>query len=146
MQEMKFVIKGDPRTKKNSMMLAGKGKRCPKCGKFEKQWIRQGKAHDAYAEAALWQLRTQPKPKTPIDFQVNIKCLFYMETRRIVDKLNLQAAMDDILVEAGILKDDNSRIAYAHDGSRVLYDKYNPRVEITITRMQGPEQMSLYDE
>lgn len=26
------------------------------------------------------------------------------------------------------------------DGSRVLYDKQNPRVEITITRMEGYQQ------
>lgn len=33
----------------------------------------------------------------------------------------------------GVIKDDNSRIVAGHDGSRVLYDKENPRVEITIT-------------
>ena len=56
-----------------------------------------------------------------------------MPTRRRVDLLNLLEASLDILVDAGILEDDNSSIVVSHDGSRVLYDKENPRAEITIT-------------
>lgn len=123
-------------------MIAGAGKRCPVCKKFEKQWIRQGKTHDQFAESALWQLR--PRPARPIDFQVNVRCLFYMQTRRKVDSLNLLAAIDDILVTAGILADDNSQIVVAHDGSRVLYDKDRPRTEITITKIPGDEQLTLF--
>ena len=140
--EIKYVISGDPRTKKNHQMIAGSGRRCPVCKKPEKQWIRQGKAHDSFAEAAAWQLR--PRPRKPIECPVNVKCLFYMKTRRVVDSLNLQAAIDDLLVNCEILKDDNSRIVVAHDGSRVLYDPDNPRVEITITRMPADEQMSVF--
>lgn len=131
--EIKYVILGDPRTKKNHQMIAGKGERCPICGKFKTQWIRQGKAHDKYAEKALWQLR--PCPGNPIDYKVNVKCLFYMQTKREVDQLNLLATIDDLLVNAKILKNDNSKIVHSHDGSRVLYDKNNPRVEITITKI-----------
>lgn len=29
--------------------------------------------------------------------------------------------------------DDNSQIIVSHDGSRVLYDKDNPRTEVTIS-------------
>ena len=65
----------------------------------------------------------------------NVKCLFYMPTHRKVDLTNLLEAIDDILVHYGILIDDNSNVIVGHDGSRVLYDKDNPRTEITITRM-----------
>ena len=65
----------------------------------------------------------------------NVKCLFYMSTHRKVDLTNLLEAIDDILVHYGILIDDNSNVIVGHDGSRVLYDKDNPRTEITITRM-----------
>lgn len=131
---LKYVIKGEPRTKKNYMMIAGSGARCPVCGKHHKQWIRQGAAHDKYKETAVWFLR--PAPPKPIDYAVNVKCLFYMGTHGIVDQLNLSAAIDDLLVEVGILKDDNSRIVVSHDGTRVLYDKENPRVEIYITEAE----------
>ena len=55
-----------------------------------------------------------------------------MQTRRRVDLLNLLEATLDILVDARILEDDNSNIVGGHDGSRVLYDKENPRTEIFI--------------
>lgn len=139
---IRYIIRGDPRTKKNSLMIAGKGRRCPACGKLEKQWVRQSKAHDAFAEAAKWQLR--PVPTEPISSLVNVRCLFYMKTRRIVDGLNLLATIDDLLVSAGILADDNSRIVAGHDGSRVLYDPLNPRVEITITKLPTDEQLAMF--
>lgn len=143
MAEIKYIIKGDPRTKKNSMDIVSFGKKCPVCGKRQYNKLVQGKANREYTEAALWQLK--PIPPRPIDCQVNVKCLFYMKTRRVVDSLNLQATIDDLLVSAKILKDDNSRIVVGHDGSRVLYDKDNPRTEITITRIPADEQMSLFE-
>ena len=141
MAEIRYTIPLDPRTKKNHQMIAGTGKRCPRCGKFEKQWVRQGKAHDDFAEAAAWYIR--PRPPHPIDCPVNVKCLFYMKTKRIVDGLNLQAAIDDLLVECEVLKDDNSRIVVGHDGSRVYHDPDNPRVEITITKMATDNQIQM---
>lgn len=144
MAEIRYVITLEARTKKNHQTIAGAGPKCPKCGKPEKQWIRQGKAHDNFAEMAKWQLR--PRPRKPIECPVNVKCLFYMATRRKVDSLNLLATIDDLLVEVGILKDDNSRIVVAHDGSRVLYDPDNPRTEITITKMPVDEQLTIFEQ
>lgn len=139
--EIKYTVLGDARTKKNSQMIAGAGKRCPVCKKPEKQWIRQGKPHDEFKRRAMEQLR--PIPATPIESEVNVKCLFYMATRRKVDSLNLLAAIDDLLVDTQIIADDNSRIVVAHDGSRVLYDPQNPRVEITITMLES-NQLSVF--
>ena len=56
-----------------------------------------------------------------------------MRTHRRVDLVNLLEATCDILVDANVIADDNSGIVAGHDGSRVKYDKDNPRVEITIT-------------
>lgn len=141
MAEIKYTILGDPRTKKNHQMIAGAGSKCPVCQKPAKQWIRQGSFHDEYAEAAKWQLI--PRPPRPIECPVNVKCVFYMKTRRRVDALNLLATIDDLLVEVGILADDNCRIVAGHDGSRVFYDKDNPRTEIYITKMPADEQLSM---
>lgn len=127
---LRYTIRGEPRTKKNHQEIAGRGRRCPVCGKPERQWVRQGKYNREYVKNALPQLI--PVPQRPIEVPVHIKCLFYMASRRVVDGLNLEAAVDDLLVEAGILADDNSRIVISHDGSRVLYDKENPRTEIVI--------------
>lgn len=73
-----------------------------------------------------------------IDYPVNIKALYYMPTRRIVDLCNLHEALCDVLVKYGVLEDDNSRIIVSMDGSRVLYDKQNPRTELEIERVETP--------
>lgn len=70
-----------------------------------------------------------------IDYPINIKCLYYMGTRRKIDLTNLMEATHDILVNGQIIKDDNSKIIDSVDGSRVLYDKANPRTEIYIEKL-----------
>jgi Holliday junction resolvase RusA-like endonuclease len=55
-----------------------------------------------------------------------------MPTRRKVDLVNLLEATHDILVKYEVLADDNSGIIYSVDGSRVMYDKENPRTEVEI--------------
>lgn len=72
--------------------------------------------------------------KKHIDYGINLKCLYYMPTHHKVDLTNLQNATNDILVNAGVLADDNCKIVVSHDGSRVYYDKHNPRVEIYIEK------------
>ena len=73
----------------------------------------------------------------PIDYPCEVKCTYYMPTRRKVDLTNLIAATHDILVKYGVLADDNRDIIASVDGSRVLYDKNNPRTEIEITPYDG---------
>lgn len=79
-------------------------------------------------------------PRNQINAPVNCKYIYHMRTRRKIDLANLISATDDILVKHGVLADDNRDIVAAHDGSRVFYDKQNPRVEITISTLDGYEQ------
>lgn len=129
-----YTIPLDPRTKKNHQRIAGTGPKCPACKRFLRLYILQSRAHDDYK--ALARPFLTPRPEEPIATPVQVTYLFYMKTRRIVDKSGLMQAADDLLVECGILEDDNSRILVSHDGTRVLYDKNNPRTEITITPME----------
>ena len=118
---VKFTIKLPPVTKKNhSQIIYRNGK----------PMLVPSKQFTAYQKSAGWFLH----PKG-INTPVNIKCLFYMNTRRVVDLVGLLQAVDDVLVHYGVIEDDNSRIVSGHDGSRVLYDKENPRTEIEITDM-----------
>ena len=71
----------------------------------------------------------------PIDYPVEVKCLYYMPTKRRVDMVNLIECSMDVLVKYGVLADDNSNIVVSHDGSRVFYDKENPRTEIYISEV-----------
>src|SRR5574344_1359995 len=125
MDEIRIMIKMPPRTKKNhSQIIFNK--------KTGKRMVIPSKQYKEYEQACLWQIR---KPAKPVDVPVNVKCVYYMPTHRRVDLCNLIGATMDILVLAGVLADDNSYIAAAHDGSRVLYDKDEPRTEITITEL-----------
>ena len=126
----KYVIPIDPRTKKNHMSICGTGPKCPKCGKRKKQFVRQGTAHSKYAfEAACF---LNPRPPVPISEEVHLVYRLYMQTRRRVDDLNLYASIDDILVHEKLLADDSIKYIRCRDGSRVDYDKENPRAEIYI--------------
>ena len=49
---------------------------------------------------------------------------------------NMLEAIDDVMVKAGLLADDNYTIIQSHDGSRVLYDKENPRTIIEIEKKE----------
>lgn len=119
------TLKGPPRTKKNHQrILRGAGGR---------PTIAQSKEYIQYEKDCLWQIRSPPQP---LAGPVNVKCLYYMPTRRRVDLTNLLEATDDILVRAGVLSDDCAAVVAGHDGSRVLLDRKNPRVEIEITEME----------
>ena len=74
-------------------------------------------------------------PFNTYDCPVNVKCEYYMPTHRRVDLVNLEQATLDVLVKYGVLLDDNSNIVVSMDGSKVLYDKDNPRTEIEITEL-----------
>ena len=132
--EVKFVIPLPPVSKKNSQqILMNKSTGRP--------FIMPSAKFKQYEREAAWFLK--PRPPRPIDCALAIKCLFYMPTRRRVDLTNLLEAIDDILVGAGIIADDHSGIVVSHDGSRVLYDKDNPRTEVTITRLDTDHQMMM---
>lgn len=95
-----------------------------------KPFIMPSKQYKEYEELAGWFV---PR-NVYIDYPVNVKCLFYMPTRRKCDLSNMLEALDDVLVKYGLLEDDNYTIVESHDGSRVLYDKENPRTEVYINK------------
>lgn len=123
---MKIVIPIAPRTKKNSQqIITVKGRPMIIPSKQYKQYEKDCGYFLTHVE--------------PFLSPCNIKCLYYMPTHRRVDLVNLQEATLDILVHYGILIDDNSNVVVSMDGSRVLYDKENPRTEIEITEIKDAE-------
>lgn len=131
MAELKYTIPLVPITKKNSQQILMNPK-------TQRPFIMPSKKYKEYEAKAGVFLR--PRPPKPISCPVNVKCVFYMPTLRRVDKVNLEECAHDVLVYAGIVEDDNRDIIATTDGSIVLYDKFNPRTEITITKLEGYEQ------
>ena len=129
-KEYHFTIYGNPITKKNSSQIVQ--------NRATGRWfITPSAQYKKYCNECVKQIRNgwTDRPKEPIDYPVRVTYLFYKESRRLCDDLNHAAALDDILVQAGVLADDNRDIIESHDGTRVYWDKENPRVEITITEM-----------
>lgn len=119
------TLKGAPRTKKNHQQILK--------NRSGRPFVAPSKEFLVYQEQCLWQIRT---PRRAISEAVNVKAVYYMPNRRRVDLTNLLEATDDILVRAGVLADDCASVVAGHDGSRVLLDRKNPRVEIEIVEME----------
>ena len=121
MKDIKFIIPLPPVTKKNTSRILINRK--------------TGKPFVAPSEAFVkYQRNCFPVVKAlGINRPINVKALYYMDTKRKVDLNNLHNALHDVMVHYGMIADDNSSIVASTDGSRVLYDKANPRTEVVIT-------------
>lgn len=124
-----FTVELPPVSKKNSQQILTN----PKTGR---PFIMPSKKYKQYEKDSLPFI---PKGEK-IDYPVNVKCLFYMPTRRQCDLVNMQESILDVMVKAGLLADDNYKIVQSMDGSRVLYDKENPRTEVYITEVEENEK------
>lgn len=124
---IQLTILGQPITKKNSQRIIWLGNGRPSIAP-SKSFVRYQKCAGVFIPGTI---------RKRFNGCYNVKCVYFMPTRRKVDLNNLLESTCDILVHYGVLEDDNSNIVHAHDGSRVRYDKQNPRVEIEITEVDG---------
>ncbi|NCU25100.1 RusA family crossover junction endodeoxyribonuclease [Candidatus Nomurabacteria bacterium] len=120
---MHLTLFGRPITKKNHTQRTKTGHQI------------QSVAYIQYEKDCLWQIPA--KMRLSASGRFNMKALYYMtidyeNTKAVVDLAGLIQATCDILVKARVIADDNCRIIAGYDGSRVLYDKQNPRVEIEL--------------
>ena len=125
MRGVYLTISGQPITKKNSQRLVyAKGRVIPL----------PSAQYKLYEKNALKELANQFAGE-PIDYPVNLSCVYYLARRYNGDIANWLQATQDILVRANVLADDNYKIVASIDDCRVEYDKAYPRVEITITEL-----------
>lgn len=125
---MEIEIEEIPRTKKNSQRIVIVRNR---------PIIIPSKEYKEYEKRCS---KYMPTIEEKIDYSVNLKCVYYMPTKRRVDLNNLLEATTDMLVHYGVLEDDNRDIVASFDGSEVRYDKGRPRLEIEITKKEGYEK------
>ena len=116
------TIYGQPITKKNSQRIVTNAR-------THRPMILPSKRYKDYEAAAAQYIKA---PEEPISKPVNVRCLYYMPNNRACDLTNLMEATHDILVKHKVLADDNCKVIYAVDGSRVSYDKLSPRTEVFI--------------
>ena len=125
---IQITIPLPPITKKNHQQICWKGSQ----GGKKTPFVRPSAQYGQYERDCAVFL----KP-LGIDQPVNVSTKFYMPTKRRVDLTNLNEALHDILVHYGVLADDNAKVIVSTDGSRVYWDKENPRTEVMITAVKG---------
>lgn len=91
------------------------------------------KAYIQFEKAVLKQLEETPVVQESIGEPINLKCIFYKDRAYRSDLAGYLQAVQDVLVKAGVLEDDNTYIVETVDGSKVELDRENPRIEVTIT-------------
>ena len=125
---MKFTIPIIPRTKKNSNEIRYRR---------GKPFIAPSRLYENYEYEGIMSIPS--KYKQNIDYPINIKAIYYVKRNARIDKTNLESALMDMLVAANVIADDSAlkpSIVVSTDGSRVYYDKNNPRIEVEITKME----------
>lgn len=134
MIRLRFVISGAaPRTKKNHPVLV------PARGKHGQpiQKLLPSEAYRAWNAIAQIRLlpvrqevwRTHPEG---LAMPLNCKALFYRDAER-GDANGYYQGLADALQEAGVVKDDVWIRQW--DGSRLLKDRDNPRIEVTLEEL-----------
>lgn len=122
---MEFFIPVIPRTKKNSSRI-----------------VRSKGRYFVIPSAAYKKFEKECDPHIPhahIDYPINIQAIYHMPTRHRIDLVNLHESLCDVLVKHGFIEDDNCNIVASMDGSRVIYDKNNPGIEVKITKGETNE-------
>lgn len=124
-----LTLIGRPITKKNHTQRTRSGKQI------------QSEAFLRYEQDCLWQIPAIVR--LGVNKKCNVKCVYYMTinyykegSKAKIDLVGLLQGTLDILAKANVIEDDNCRIAATYDGSKVLYDKANPRVEIEIEAIE----------
>lgn len=123
------TIPGNPIVKKNNQKVSFRGRYPRKYNTPQyKQW-------SYVAEQTI--MNVYGRPDRPVDYPVLLVCKFFMQTKRRVDLSALYEGIQDVLVKCSVLEDDNFNIIAGHDGSRVLLDRENPRLELEIHEFTG---------
>lgn len=121
---LKFIIPVRPRTKKNHGQLITL--------KNGRQMMLPSKSYKEFEKEVLKFIKEHPELRVKIDKPVNLECHFYKDKNYKSDLVGYLQAIQDALVKAEVLEDDNTNIVATTDGSFVELDRQNPRVEITI--------------
>lgn len=132
--ELRLVLPGAPRTKKNSASIQMAGRR--KIVKPSRAWL------DWRDDVLSWWLRgarleARRVVPLPVAYPVNCTALFYRD-RRAGDSTGYYQGLADVLQELGVVRDDV--LITQWDGSRLRVDRRNPRVELVLTPADPDEE------
>lgn len=124
MSNLLFILPVKPRTKKNHSQLVTL--------KTGRQMLLPSKTYKEFEKEVLAYVKKHPELKLKINEPINLECHFYKDKNYKSDLVGYLQAIQDALVKAEVLEDDNHTIVESTDGSRVYLDRQNPRIEVFI--------------
>lgn len=130
-----FTIEGPPRTKKNSSRLVLKPFPRLLPSKAYEKWEAEAMR---FALLEKTKLRDEQGAILPIDGPVNVSALFFHNAKVVEqepDPVGLYQALADFLEAARFIIND--RQIRSWNGSEVMQDLANPRIEVTISLRGG---------
>jgi len=120
--EHRLVIYGQPATKKTSNRIVRHGNRVR---------IIPSLQHERWFQMAMPQAMTQRVLHGDMITQrVNVAAKFYRLAKR-GDAVGFYQALADLLERAGVV--ENDRLCVSWEGSKLLVDKHEPRIEVVLT-------------
>lgn len=122
---MEFTIPVKPRTKKNSSSFVTL--------KNGRTILLPSKYYREFEKEVVSFIENEFGNLEPIDKPINLCCVFYKDKNYKSDLVGYLQAIQDALVKAKFLLDDNSNIVASTDGSKIKLDRTNPRIEVKIT-------------
>ncbi len=133
---MRLIILGRPVTKKNhSRIIVNRRSGRP--------MLIPSKQAKSWESDAIEQIRRQPPVCRGFweaaSVPLSLSALVYRD-RNVGDLGNYLAAICDALERAGVVVND--RLIQSFDGSRLLIDRKNPRVELELTPMSGDPEVA----
>lgn len=125
---VRLTIPGAPRTKKTS-------NRVVRAGRTGCLRILPSEAYERWCSRSMIPLEWRSPNHQAISVPVNCRALFYRDANA-GDAVGYYQGLADLLERAGIVQND--RLIVSWDGSRLLKDAKNPRVEVEITPCEIP--------
>lgn len=132
---------GPPRTKKNSSQASRTGRQCPCCKlRTGPARVFPSKAFREYQDTVARYVATKPALQLGLSKPIAMRALVYRD-KLTGDYFGFMQALGDILQHCGIIVND--RLIAHTDGSRLLKDAANPRVEITLAVLPQDTQLEI---
>jgi len=130
-----FTIRGAPVTKSNHQRIFR--------GKTGRPFVAQSAPYVSWEKSAIEQIMFRKDWRDgimPAKAPVWLRATFYRE-RRTGDLGNYLKALCDVVERAGLVAND--RLIECFDGSRIAWDKDNPRVEFELSPFSEAVQWAL---
>lgn len=115
-----IILPGDTPSKKNSKRVFVRGGR---------PVVLSSKRHNDWHDDLS---KTLSLPQLNLELTELVTVNFYFATKRLSDISNKAESILDLLVDCGVLSDDNHKVVPNLNICFAGYDKENPRAEITI--------------